>query len=72
MLGASFVDARLHEATLRLSDTDAQLAATALQSGHADAKTLAFLEEEKSELDSDQIQAVSRKEAWTAISGLVR
>jgi tetratricopeptide (TPR) repeat protein len=66
MLGASFVDARLHEATLRLSDTDAQLAATALQSGHADAKTLAFLEEEKSELDSDQIQAVLRKEAWKA------
>jgi hypothetical protein len=66
MLGTSYGDARLKEATLRLSDPDAQLAVTALQSGYADAKTLKFLEEEKANLAWDQIQAVLRKEASEA------
>ena len=66
MLGTSYGDARLKEATLRLSDGDAQLAVTALQSGYADAKTLKFLEEEKANLGWDQIQAVLRKEASEA------
>jgi hypothetical protein len=66
MLGASYVDPGLREATLRLSDADAQLAVTALQSGQADSRTLEFLEQEKSGLDSEQIQVVLRKEAWEA------
>ena len=66
MLGTSYGDACLKEATLRLSDGDAQLAVTALQSGYADAKTLKFLEEEKANLGWDQIQAVLRKEASEA------
>src|SRR5208337_3274587 len=41
-------------------------AITALRSGHADSKTLQFLEIEKSELNVDEIQAVLRAEAWVA------
>jgi hypothetical protein len=66
MLGASFGDVRLHDDMLRLFDTDVQLAVTALRSGHADSRTLKFLEEEKLKLDSDQIQTLLRKEAWEA------
>jgi tetratricopeptide (TPR) repeat protein len=66
ILGTSFRDARLREATLRLSDGDPQLAVAALRSGYADARTLEFLEEEKSTLGADQVQAVLRKEASEA------
>jgi O-antigen ligase/tetratricopeptide (TPR) repeat protein len=69
MLGASYTDARLHEAILRLSDDDVPLAVMALQCGHADAKTLKFLEEEKSNLDSEQSRAVSR---WQARDAAIR
>ena len=69
ILGTSYGDARLREAVLRLSDTDAQLAGTALRSGYADSTTLEFLEEEKSTLGLEQIQALLRKEASEAASG---
>ena len=66
MLDASLGDAALHSATLRLSDGKASLAITALRSGHADSKTLQFLETEESALNADDIQAVLRAEAWVA------
>jgi len=66
MLDASLGDAALHSATLRLSDGKASLAITALRGGHADPKTLQFLETEESELNADDIQAVLRAEAWVA------
>jgi tetratricopeptide (TPR) repeat protein len=66
ILATSFADTPLREATLRLSDTDAQLAVTALRSGYADSTTLEFLKEEQSTLGSDQIQTVLRKEAAEA------
>jgi hypothetical protein len=66
MLDASSGDAAMHSATLRLADSEASLAITALRSGHADSKTLQVLETEKSELNVNEIQAVSRAEAWAA------
>jgi O-antigen ligase/tetratricopeptide (TPR) repeat protein len=69
ILGSSYGDSSLREAVLRLSDTDSQLAGTALRSGYADATTLEFLEEEKSTLGSEQIQALLRKEASEAAIG---
>jgi len=66
MLDASLGDAALHSATLRLADGEASLAITALRGGHADSKTLRFLEAEESELNADDIQAVLRAEAWVA------
>jgi hypothetical protein len=68
MLDASFGDAALHRATLRLADGEASLAIIALRSGHADSKTLQVLETERSELNVDEIQAVSRAEAWAAVA----
>jgi thioredoxin-like negative regulator of GroEL len=53
-------------ATLRLSDVDSALAFVALRSGHADSKTLRFLEEEKPKLDSEQIRVVIKAEAREA------
>jgi len=55
ILGTSYSDPRLREEALRLSDTDAQLAMTALRSGYADSTTLEFLEEGKSTLGPDQL-----------------
>jgi tetratricopeptide (TPR) repeat protein len=66
ILATSYSDTPLREEVLRLSDTDAQLAVTALRSGYADAATLEFLEEEKSTLGLEQIQTVLRKEASEA------
>ena len=63
MLDVSFGVSSLHEAMVRLSDSDPQLAMTALQGGHADAKTLAFLEGQTSELDLEQHRIVVCAEA---------
>jgi tetratricopeptide (TPR) repeat protein len=66
MLDESAKDEKLFEATLRLSDRDSALALVALGSGHADFKTLRFLEGEKSKLDSGQIRVVLKAEARKA------
>jgi tetratricopeptide (TPR) repeat protein len=58
MLMASFGFASLHEATVRLSDSDPQLAMIALRSGHGDARTLLLLEGATSELDAEQHRIV--------------
>jgi tetratricopeptide (TPR) repeat protein len=59
-------DERLLEAALRMSDGDATLALVALRSGRADFRTLQFLDEEKTKLDSEQIRVVLKAEAWQA------
>jgi hypothetical protein len=51
---------------LLLSDGDSTLALVALRSGHTDFKTLQFLEEKKSKLDSEQIRVVLKAEARQA------
>jgi tetratricopeptide (TPR) repeat protein len=66
MLDESAKDEKLFEATLRLSDGDSALALVALGSGHADFKTLQFLEGEESKLDSGQIRVVLKAEARKA------
>jgi hypothetical protein len=63
MLNASFGVASLHEATVRLSDSDPELAMMALRSGHGDARTLLFLKGETTELDSEQHRIVACAEA---------
>jgi tetratricopeptide (TPR) repeat protein len=66
ILDESARDERLLESALRLSDGDSTLALVALRSGHADFKTLQFLEEEKPKLNYDQIRAVLKAEARQA------
>jgi len=68
ILDESAKDEKLFQATLRLSDADSALALVALGSGHADFKTLQFLEREKSKLDSEQIRVVLKAEARKAAS----
>ena len=63
MLNASFGVSSLHEAMVRLGDSDPQLAMVALRSGHGDARTLIFLKGETSELDAEQHRIVACAEA---------
>ena len=63
MLNTSFGVAFLHQAVVRLSDSDAQLAMTALQAGFGDGKTLAFLEGETVALNVNQLRIVACAEA---------
>jgi hypothetical protein len=66
ILDSSAQDPRFLEPALRLADGDLELCLAALRSGHADLKTMQFLESEKPRLDPDQIRSVLKAEAWQA------